>query len=439
MRKAFTLVELLVVLAIIAVLIGLLTPAIQATREIARRTQCINHQRQLALAFQNYDTNNQRLPGWRNFIPVQIHADDRPASWPGNGEIAAQASWFFSILPFVERTDLFDQLINGEVLPGTGIPAIPILLCPSDVGGIRNRAMNYVVNGGAVDNFSDDIYVDVSVANGPFLDRAGISATAAVGGALFTNRGAVLPSEDVRRHRHTVARLADISRMDGTAHTLLLSENVQRGFWISRDIVHFYNNRDGDAVPITPSDWIQIRGEGAGTSRWGIMLPGDGNTVVDIIANSIEGSVAFCWPRLYVEPGNYDEISYPRAVFRPANNPRQGFVGAVMERADDEYEPIPGFPYNGSRTPAFLGMFSDKTFVGSWYQSARPSSHHAGGAVIAAFADGSVRAINSDIYERVFVHMMVADAPRSDAGWRLPQGYGGNYLEGRIFDSGWLD
>ena len=100
-QGGFTLVELLVVIAIIGILVALLLPAIQAAREAARRTQCTNHLKQIALALHNYHDVNRFFP---------------PGAIPrhqGNA-LYRQASWLVRILPYLEQGAAYDQItFNG--------------------------------------------------------------------------------------------------------------------------------------------------------------------------------------------------------------------------------------------------------------------------------------------------------------------------------------
>src|SRR3712207_4914981 len=99
LRRAFTLVELLVVIAIIGILVALLLPAVQAAREAARRTECVNHLKQLSLGCMNHESQHKFFPsgGWGN-------------RWVGDPDRGAgvdqPGSWYYSILPFIEEEAL---------------------------------------------------------------------------------------------------------------------------------------------------------------------------------------------------------------------------------------------------------------------------------------------------------------------------------------------
>ena len=153
-RVGFTLVELLVVIAIIGVLVALLLPAIQAAREAARRMQCTNHQKQIALALLGYETSNGDFPAARlgtdGVSPgTAIQCDNGDTfTVPDLGEVSdSGASALVMILPFLEQQSLFDALQpdtvpiwNPDNSVGSWAPLVAdvlsqrpdVYLCPSD-------------------------------------------------------------------------------------------------------------------------------------------------------------------------------------------------------------------------------------------------------------------------------------------------------------------
>ena len=112
-RSGFTLVELLVVIAVIGVLIALLLPAVQAARESARRSQCHNNLKQQCLALHNFEQAHQTLPPF--FGP-----------FPERGTRQVEGGWFVHILPFIEQGTITDQIVaNGGGLGQTRTTVTP--------------------------------------------------------------------------------------------------------------------------------------------------------------------------------------------------------------------------------------------------------------------------------------------------------------------------
>ena len=107
-RNAFTLVELLVVVAIIGILIAMLLPAVQAVREAARNTQCKNNIRQIALAAMSYESANMRFPPGLLFesIDSQTDTDGTPQ----------EMGILVHLLPFIEANNVAD-LIEPTLSP----------------------------------------------------------------------------------------------------------------------------------------------------------------------------------------------------------------------------------------------------------------------------------------------------------------------------------
>ena len=135
-RNGFTLVELLVVIAIIGILIGMLLPAVQAVREAARRTSCLNNMRQLGLSLHNYESANMAFP------PSRLRPNDQAVPSDSTSNTRAESafqSWTTLLLPFIEQSNLGDQFdfsqpwFDKEASNNGDVIATPldIFMCPS--------------------------------------------------------------------------------------------------------------------------------------------------------------------------------------------------------------------------------------------------------------------------------------------------------------------
>jgi prepilin-type N-terminal cleavage/methylation domain-containing protein/prepilin-type processing-associated H-X9-DG protein len=178
-RRGFTLVELLVVIAIIGVLVALLLPAVQAAREAARRSQCANNLKQLAIALHNYHDTHKYFP------PAGLGLAS--CRGPGAEPLGLNASGWTMALPFFEQGPLhgaynFNQCAshfkqsdsgdNGSVLQGDAVSSgnaavvstrLPIFNCPSDNGNPflrqpQDGSSHYIIKAGSPFNGAKTSY-----------------------------------------------------------------------------------------------------------------------------------------------------------------------------------------------------------------------------------------------------------------------------------------
>jgi len=153
-RRAFTMVELLAVMSIIAILVGMLLPAVNVARGSARRSRCSNNIHQLGLALNNYHQTHKTFPP-----AMFILKDEDPTNTTQH-----QINWVICLLPFIDQTPVYKQFdfkkpINDQASYAARGANIPVLLCSSSLWG---HAMGPNSTGADQILGCDDVYADTT-------------------------------------------------------------------------------------------------------------------------------------------------------------------------------------------------------------------------------------------------------------------------------------
>jgi prepilin-type N-terminal cleavage/methylation domain-containing protein len=262
-RAGFTLIELLVVISIIAVLVSLISPAVQSAREAARRTQCLNNIRNIGLAVNDFAlANSGKLPlledsPWTGNSPWD-------STNPGSRSITGK-SWVAQVIGYLDQPALARQIamaggiFDSSGTPFTGkdaagnvrpIPVFSTLTCPDDSNNSGlSGGLSYAANAGYI---LDTAWSNVNAFTTPAQPDYGTGAhdsTRLLWSYLSPPSNSVGPNmvRTTNALDQKIARatgifwrneydgfrmtLDSIQSADGNGNTFLLAENINSGYW----------------------------------------------------------------------------------------------------------------------------------------------------------------------------------------------------------------
>ncbi|MCA9189519.1 MAG: DUF1559 domain-containing protein [Pirellulaceae bacterium] len=314
--QGFTLVELLVVIAIIGLLVALLLPAVNAAREAARRTQCNNNVRQMALACLMHENTHSVMPTAGHDWTVFPRAVRRDASGRFLGpEILGKQtwSWKYQILPFMEEQVLWEMEDDDQII-ATGPP---IISCPS--------RRSPTVYGGLSGGLFGELLGDYS-GNGGDTDENGLSSLGLTRDPRCACRfqtGVIIWYDDAEIERganplrHDLVALKHVK--DGASHTMLLGEKFVNSLWYEGgswgDNIGWYTGNGWDSVrfsnqPPHPDGWLVTNGKQETQGSFNI----NAGTKYDYFgsAHSAGFNAALCDGSVHVITYDIDQDAYQR-------------------------------------------------------------------------------------------------------------------------------
>ena len=305
---AFTLVELLVVIAIIGILVALLLPAVQAAREAARRTQCVNQMKQIGLGALNYESAKKEFPpGAMTYGPWGVLPANRAqvpflcTDYDCNG-----TNWAIELLPYLEQQQIYDYYDHAEHNFMAGDPnnngkinqivrdaEFAMMMCPSDF------ATNNYGEVPGPGSYKAMAGVITQVTGGGWLNW-----TSPIGG---TSNPQIAVVKQYYRYRgllhiagaHNIKPEKMRNVTDGSSKSIMIGEyhwegngDPQPGWW---SVTQRYNNKaEAFANPLVRSGNLELCQKNQVEPLWacerafGSTHPGDGGNWL-----RVDGSVAF--------------------------------------------------------------------------------------------------------------------------------------------------